>query len=160
MTIPDITANTLVDQALLSTIVRGINSNSSKLSSSAVRIYDRGSSANGGKQVTSYLGNYTIATTQTQFSHTLSTETKSISKTVQFGQTFLNAPLVFATVEAEVNNGANSSVYLTNHSVTIVNPTTTGATVYLTIAPHKNTGVVEYKVSLFAIGLISTTSTS
>jgi hypothetical protein len=159
MTIPSITTNTLVDQALLSTIVAAINSNTSKLSNSAVRVYDRGSGGNGGKQVSSYLGNYTFATTQLEFSHTLSKETKSISKSFQFGQTFLNAPLVFATVEADVSGGTNSSVYITNHSVTIVNPTTTGATAYLTIAPHQNTGVVEYKISIFAIGLISTNST-
>ncbi len=155
MTIPDITSNTLVDQALLSTIVRSINSNSSKISNSSVKVYDRASSANSSKQITSYLGSYTFATTQIEISHTLSAETKSISKSFEFGQTFLTPPLVFATVEAEVSGGTNTSVYATNHSVTIVNPSFSGATAYLTIAPHSERlgAVIQYKISIFAVGL-------
>jgi hypothetical protein len=159
MTIPDPTANELIDQAFLSSLVRGINSNTAKLSRSSVKIYDRGSSSTNSKQITSYLGYYTFATTQVEISHKLDTEkTTTESKSFSFGQTFQSPPLVFATVEAQVQPGSNTSVYAANHSVTIVNPSTTGATVWLTIAPHKNTGVNEYKISIFAIGLAQTAS--
>lgn len=158
MTIPDPQSNELIDQAFLSSIVRGINSNTAKLSSSAVKIFDRGSTSTNSRQITAYLGNYTFATTQVEISHTLTTATKVESKSFTFGETFQTPPLVFATVEAQISGGQNTSVYATNHSVTVVNPSTSGATVHLTIAPHTNTGVIEYKISILAIGLAKTLS--
>lgn len=152
--IPDITPNTLVDQTLLANMVTAINDNADKITRSTSKIYNTISNS----QVTSYVGSFTMATNQIVIEHKLdATNTTSLSKSFNFGIKFAAPPLVFATVEATVTNGTNSSTYKNGHSVTITNPSTTGATAWLTVfkgGPAK--AKVEYKISILAVGLSTT----
>jgi hypothetical protein len=148
--IPDITQNTLVDQTLLANMVTAINDNADKITRSSSKIYDTTTD----KQVTSYVGSFTLATRQIEIEHKLDdTKTTIEDRSFTFGQTFKSPPLVFATVEASVGtDGGNSSVYKNGHSVTITNPSTTGATVQLTVFKGGK-GKVTFKISILAIGL-------
>lgn len=149
--IPDIQQNTLIDQTLLANMVTAINDNADKITKSSSRIFNTTT----GKQVTSYVGSFTLATTQIVIEHSIDTNNTTVeSKSFTFGQTFVAPPLVFATVEATVTNGKNSSVYTNGHSVTITNTSNTGATAQLTIFKGgKKDAKVEYKISILAIGL-------
>lgn len=149
--IPDITSNTLVDQTLLANMVTAINDNADKITRSSSLIYNTVTD----KQVTSYVGSFTLATNQIEIEHKLDPNNTSVEeKSFTFGQTFLAPPLVFASVEATVSGGTNSSVYTNGHSVTITNPSTTGATARLTVFKGgKKDAKVTFKISILAIGL-------
>jgi len=149
--IPDITTNTLVDQTLLANMVSAINDNADKITRSSSRIYNTTTD----KQVTSYVGSFTLATNQIVVEHKLDPNNTTVeSQPFVFGQTFLAPPLVFATVEATVTEGTNSAVYKNGHSVTITNPSTTGATAHLTVFKGgKKDAKVTFKISILAIGL-------
>jgi hypothetical protein len=149
--IPDITTNTLIDQTLLANMVSAINDNADKITRASSKIYNTVTD----KQVTSYVGSFALATKQIEIEHKLDpTNTTVEDKSFTFGQTFIAPPLVFATVEATVTGGTNSAVYTNGHSVTITNPSTTGATVHLTVFKGgKKDAKVTFKISILAIGL-------
>jgi hypothetical protein len=148
MAIPQISANTLVDQTLLNTMITAINNNGDAVTRASSAIYDTKSK----KVVQSYMGGFTIATNRVEDTIKGRNVAKSIaSKTVsvQFEKTFLVPPLVFASVDF---NAGQLGSHLPGTNIT--NVTNSGCTivvnVYSDVAYNND---VSFSVSVMAVGL-------
>jgi hypothetical protein len=148
MAIPQISANTLVDQTLLNSMITEINKNQDAVTRASSAIYNTSTE----KVVQTYMGGFSIATNLVSDTIKGEDKVKSIaSKTVSipFEKTFLVPPLVFASVSLpDVSTG----VHLPGTNITKI--TNSGCTVVVNVysEPAYNTNI-GFSVSIMAIGL-------
>ena len=155
MAIPNISANTLVDQTLLNTMIQAINNNTQGLTQASSSIYNTATSS----RVTSYIGAWTMCTEQVEVTdHSLTNSQNSSNKKVSitFGKQFGTIPLVFVTLQAASTTGSGASLTNILSSAVVGDVTTGGCNVYVNLRGNSNTTAstnFPYIVSVLAIGL-------
>ena len=154
MAIPNISANTLVDQTLLNTMIQAINNNTQGLTQASSSIYNTATSS----RVTSYIGAWTMCTEQVEVTdhNLLRNETSNKKVSITFGKQFGTIPLVFVTLQVASTTGSGASLTNILSSAVVGDVTTGGCNVYVNLRGNSNTTAstnFPYIVSVLAIGL-------